>query len=102
MVVVNEAFQRDFFQGEDLIEGGAAGQLKGLGVTLTPKPEVYSVRVNPGVNRAYLDGTLREDGRLNTATGASGLVAYRGDQFPVLSPASATARFTTASWSLVL
>lgn len=74
--------QADFFQGEDLIEGGAAGQLKGLGVTLTPKPEVYSVRVNPGVNRAYLDGTLREDGRLNTATGASGLVAYRGDQFP--------------------
>ena len=40
------------------------------------------MRVNPGVNRAYLDNTLREDGRLNRATGVSGLVAYRGDQFP--------------------
>ncbi len=74
--------QADFFAGEDLVEGGPVGRLQGLGVTLTPKPEVFTVRVNPGVNRAYLEGTLREDGRLNTATGASGIVAYRGDQFP--------------------
>ncbi|NND67289.1 MAG: DUF1080 domain-containing protein, partial [Halioglobus sp.] len=74
--------QADFFQGEDLIDGGPVGILKGLGVTLTRTPEVFTVRVNPGVNRAYLDKTLREDGRLNTATGASGIVSYRGDQFP--------------------
>src|SRR5690606_27575738 len=37
---------------------------------------------NPGVNRAYLEGILREDGRLLNATGVSGLVSYRGDQFP--------------------
>ena len=40
------------------------------------------MRVNPGVNRAYLDGTLRDDGRLHRATGVSGLAVYRGDQFP--------------------
>ncbi|MGB1141662.1 MAG: DUF7133 domain-containing protein, partial [Halioglobus sp.] len=74
--------QADFFQGEDLVLPGYRGLPDGLGVNLTPKPEVFSVRVNPGVNRAYLDRTLREDGRLNLTTGASGLVAYRGDQFP--------------------
>lgn len=74
--------QADLFQAEDLVVPGVPLRPKGLGVNLTPKPEVFSVRVNPGVNRAYLDNTLRADGRLNHATGASGLVAYRGDQFP--------------------
>jgi mono/diheme cytochrome c family protein len=74
--------QADLFAGEDLVQPGRSAQYKGLGVNLTAPAEVYSVRVNPGVNRAYLDGTLREDGRLNVATGVSGLVAYRGDQFP--------------------
>lgn len=74
--------QADFVQGEDLVMPGYRALPEGLGVNLTPDPEVFSVRVNPGVNRAYLDSTLREDGRLKTATGASGIVAYRGDQFP--------------------
>jgi mono/diheme cytochrome c family protein/glucose/arabinose dehydrogenase len=74
--------QADFFQAEDLVQPGLRQQYKGLGVNLTTDPQVHSVRVNPGVNRAYLPGTLREDGRLNKATGVSGLVAYRGDQFP--------------------
>jgi mono/diheme cytochrome c family protein/glucose/arabinose dehydrogenase len=74
--------QADFFSGEDLVQAGQSGYPKGLGVNLTAPASVYSVRVNPGVNRAYLPGTLREDGRLSNATGVSGLVAYRGDQFP--------------------
>ncbi|GAB5453210.1 MAG: hypothetical protein Hals2KO_35380 [Halioglobus sp.] len=74
--------QADLFQGEDLVVPGVESYPKGLGENLTSNPQVYSVRVNPGVNRAYLDGTLREDGRLQRATGVSGLAVYRGDQFP--------------------
>lgn len=74
--------QADFFAAEDLLRPGDNSRPVGLGVNLTNPPEVFSVRVNPGVNRAYLDTTLREDGRLHNATGVSGLVAYRGDQFP--------------------
>jgi glucose/arabinose dehydrogenase/mono/diheme cytochrome c family protein len=74
--------QADLFAADDLLGSRSSAFLSGLGVNLTDPAEVYSVRVNPGVNRAYLEGTLREDGRLRLATGASGIVAYRGDQFP--------------------
>jgi len=43
---------------------------------------VYSIRVNPGINRGYVNGMLRADGRLAVTTSVSGLVVYRGDQFP--------------------
>jgi mono/diheme cytochrome c family protein/glucose/arabinose dehydrogenase len=43
---------------------------------------VWPGRVNPGVNRGYQKGQLREDGTLRTFTGACGPVIYRGDQFP--------------------
>jgi glucose/arabinose dehydrogenase/mono/diheme cytochrome c family protein len=74
--------QADLFAAEDLVRPGDESYPEGLGVNLTSPSKVYSVRVNPGVNRAYLAGTLRDDGRLNDATGVSGLVSYRGDQFP--------------------
>ncbi len=74
--------QADFFAAEDIVRPGEQIYPAGLGVNLTNPAKVYSVRVNPGVNRAYLPGTLRADGRLNDATGVSGLVSYRGDQFP--------------------
>ena len=83
----------------------------GLGVVLTAPEEVFSVRVNPGVNRAYLEGVLRPDGRLRQATSASGLVVYRGRQFPrqyhenvfVAEPAAnIVARFSIAENGLEL
>jgi glucose/arabinose dehydrogenase/mono/diheme cytochrome c family protein len=74
--------QADFFAAEDLLQPGEEIYPAGLGVNLTDPAEVFSVRVNPGVNRAYLDNTLRADGRLLHATGVSGLAVYRGDQFP--------------------
>ncbi len=43
---------------------------------------VHSIRVNPGINRGYVNGMLREDGRLAVTTSVSGLTVYRGDQFP--------------------
>ena len=58
----------------------------GLNARISPDDEVFSVRVNPGVNRAYLPGVLREDGRLRNATSASGMVAYRGGRFSADDP----------------
>ena len=43
---------------------------------------VFPSRINPGVNRAYRNGTLTDEGKLANATAASGPVVYRGDNFP--------------------
>ena len=47
---------------------------------------VFPIRINPGVNRAYLPNTLVAEGpnkgKLNKYTAASGNNLYRGDQFP--------------------
>jgi mono/diheme cytochrome c family protein/glucose/arabinose dehydrogenase len=42
---------------------------------------VFASRLNIGVNRAYRDGTLREDGRLSTVTAACGPTIYRAGAF---------------------
>lgn len=44
--------------------------------------DVWSIRVNPGVNRGYTKGQLREDGRLARITGISGPGFYRAEQYP--------------------
>lgn len=54
----------------------------GLNVQMQKDQATWPVRVNPGVNRGYQAGQLREDGRLATFTGACGPVIYRGDNFP--------------------
>jgi len=74
--------QADLFAAEDLVRGGVPQHPQGLAENLAEPSEVFSVRVNPGVNRAHLDGTLRPDGRLHYVTAVSGLAVYRGDQFP--------------------
>ena len=43
---------------------------------------IYSSRMNPGINRAYMKGMLSEEGKLKNFTAASGSLVYRGDQFP--------------------
>jgi mono/diheme cytochrome c family protein len=43
---------------------------------------VWPARVNPGINRGYQKGILREDGRIAACTAACGPVIYRGDNFP--------------------
>lgn len=43
---------------------------------------LWSSRMNPGVNRGYMEGTLDKEGHLLKPTAASGMVIYRGDQFP--------------------
>ncbi len=54
----------------------------GAGERLVHDETVYPIRVNPGINRGYIDRMLRADGRLAVTTSVSGLVVYRGDQFP--------------------
>lgn len=44
--------------------------------------QLWPARINPGVNRGYLKGTLDEEGFLQKPTAAAGAVVYRGDQFP--------------------
>ena len=53
----------------------------GLNVPLADGEKVWGIRVAPGLNRAYVRGTLRADGRQNGPTGVSGLVIQRGDQY---------------------
>ena len=71
----------DVYDAQPVIAAGNAGGA-GLNIQVSKKDQVFAVRVNPGVNRAYVPGVLREDGRLNNPTSASGMVYYRGDQFP--------------------
>lgn len=71
----------DLYADEDVVRAGV-DTAPGLQQRLHRGDRVFSIRVNPGVNRAYLDGVLREDGRLRSPTAASGVEIYRGDQFP--------------------
>lgn len=48
---------------------------------LSFRDKLYPARITPGVNRGG-EGDIDEEGYLKAATGASGPVAYRGDQFP--------------------
>ncbi len=67
----------DGYDAQSLVRAGIAGA-PGLKQNASGDNEVFSVRVNPGVNRAYLPGVLRDDGRLKNPTSASGMSIYRG------------------------
>ena len=67
----------DFYDAQAIVETGNRGA-PGLNERISASEGVLGVRVNPGVNRAYVPGVLRDDGRLRNATSASGMVVYRG------------------------
>ncbi len=52
-------------------------------VSTVKDQSLWPGRINPGVNRGYLEGTLDEEGHLVKPTAVSGLALYRGDQFPL-------------------
>lgn len=54
----------------------------GINVDPVGSQVTFPIRVNPGVNRGYQAGVLKEDGRLAKFTAACGPVIYRGDNFP--------------------
>ncbi|MEM7261808.1 MAG: c-type cytochrome [Planctomycetota bacterium] len=62
--------------------GKAVGQKHPVGQRIVRDESVFTMRVNPGINRGYQKHMLREDGRLARTTCVSGLTIYRGEQFP--------------------
>ena len=70
----------DSYDAQGVARAGIT-QAPGLGMRISGDDQMFAVRANPGVNRAYVPGVLREDGRLIRPTGASGMAVYRGDQF---------------------
>ena len=56
-------------------------QCTGTNVQVYSDQFVWPVRVNPGVNRGYRDGILRENGRLKEFTAACAPHIYRGGAF---------------------
>ncbi|MFK7914382.1 MAG: c-type cytochrome [Pseudomonadales bacterium] len=71
----------DAFDAQQVVAAGNSSA-PGLGERVSTNDQLFAVRVNTGVNRAYVPGVLRKDGRLNRPTSASGMAVYRGDQFP--------------------
>ncbi|HXG49130.1 MAG TPA: HEAT repeat domain-containing protein [Methylomirabilota bacterium] len=57
-------------------------KVPGIGVQVARDQTVWPGRINPGVNRGYQPGTLRDDGRLAKFTAACGTGLYRGDALP--------------------
>lgn len=51
------------------------------GTRLSYRDKLFPARVTPGVNRGG-EGAIDDEGYLTAVTGATGPVAYRGDQFP--------------------
>jgi len=70
----------DFYSAQSLV---AAGSVNAAGVNerISADDALYAIRVNTGVNRAYVPGVLREDGRLNQPTSASGMAVNRALRF---------------------
>lgn len=60
----------------------AKQKFPGIGVQIAKDQSVWPIRMNPGVNRGYDPGTLREDSTLAKFTAACGTCIYRGDLFP--------------------
>ncbi len=54
----------------------------GLGSRVVSDQSVWSIRVNPGINRGYQQSMLKSDGRLARTTAVSGGTIYRGDRYP--------------------
>ena len=72
----------DLIPGEYLLRNANYTAKAGVNVDPVGSQVTYPVRVNPGVNRGYQTGVLKEDGRLAKFTAACGPVVYRGDNFP--------------------
>ena len=70
----------DSYDAQAVVGAGNSGA-PGLNARISGNDRMFAIRVNTGVNRAYVPGVLREDGRLDRPTSASGMAVYRGDQF---------------------
>ena len=72
----------DLVPAHYVLKAGLTAKLPGLATQLSGDQSVWPIRVNPGVNRGYETGTLREDGTLSKFTAACGTGIFRGDALP--------------------
>jgi mono/diheme cytochrome c family protein/glucose/arabinose dehydrogenase len=72
----------DQVPGHYFFRNGRSSKGFGLGAAVHRTSEIFSSRVNPGINRGYQGGMLLTDGRLGRVTAVCGPTIYRGDQFP--------------------
>lgn len=71
----------DSFDAQTVVASGATSA-PGLGERIVRGESMHAVRVNTGVNRAYVPGVLKDDGRLNHPTSASGMAMNRSHALP--------------------
>ncbi len=72
----------DLFPGDYLQRNPRLSTRHGVNTRIVRDQSVHTIRVNPGINRGYRDGMLRDDGRLARTTAVCGPGIYRGDRFP--------------------
>jgi glucose/arabinose dehydrogenase/mono/diheme cytochrome c family protein/HEAT repeat protein len=72
----------DLVPAEYLLRNPNHASRSGINVDPVRSQLTFPARVNPGVNRGYQKGVLREDGFLARFTAACGPAIYRGDNFP--------------------
>lgn len=70
----------DLYSAQSLVAAGGTAA-SGLNERVSRDDALYAIRVNTGVNRAYVPGVLRADGRLNQPTSASGMAVNRSVEF---------------------
>lgn len=92
--ITQDDFGRHFYDSNsdhlrgDFVPAHYAGRLDsrvhlhGVNFQIATDQSTWPVRPNPGVNRGFNKGQLREDGTLNTFTAASAPLIYRGTNFP--------------------
>jgi mono/diheme cytochrome c family protein/glucose/arabinose dehydrogenase len=78
----SDQLRGDMVPSHYLLKAAPGARLPGLGVQLAKDQSVWPIRVNPGVNRGYQAGTLRNDFTLWKFTAACGTSIYRGDALP--------------------
>lgn len=75
----SDQLRGDLVPSHYLADKPPGAKMPGVNVSIARDQFTWPGRINPGVNRAYQPGTLREDHRLAKFTAACGTLIYRGD-----------------------
>lgn len=78
----SDQLRGDLVPSHYVVKAGLTAKLPGLGTQIAKDQSVWPIRINPGVNRGYQAGTLRDDFTLARFTAACGTSIYRGDALP--------------------
>ncbi|MEP2777333.1 MAG: c-type cytochrome [Luteolibacter sp.] len=86
----NSQFLMGDFIAPNLLEGNPSVNTKASSTGKLGSNKPFPIRVNPGVNRAYIQKSNGYDSntldpqtyKLNSCTGAAGMTVYRGSNFP--------------------